>query len=337
MIGHSPRKGRGAPMLDNFRRRDLPQSARGQSPYSSRLQEALSTAGDESAKAEAFGSEAPKADLRGDPEPSRSGRESVSKLIVGPDIKLKGAEITDCDTLVVEGRVEASMDSRVIQIAVLGDLDDAAVHRSLHATFDHQRVAVGDLGALQLDVRTDDQLAHAFTAGSGGFRITAQVGLRRFAPEGLRLCGFVTGRTQRFLQPAAVRRLPARGLRKISPAKIVQHRRSSSLSRAVTDHSRAKIRDPKCITFSNAHARRNSRAKSCDCRKRSATDRSPSSLSSDATSSAGLKRLFTMKVARRAKATAMTPTVKTEVLEHRQPPCQIRVGRTSIRIRLPAP
>src|SRR6058998_2091581 len=120
MIGHSPRKGRGAPMLDNFRRRDLPQSARGQSPYSSRLQEALSTAGDESAKAEAFGSEAPKADLRGDPEPSRSGRESVSKLIVGPDIKLKGAEITDCDTLVVEGRVEASMDSRVIQIAEHG-------------------------------------------------------------------------------------------------------------------------------------------------------------------------------------------------------------------------
>ncbi len=107
-------------MLDNFRRRDLPQSTRGQSPYSSRLQEALSAGGDESAKAEAFGSEAPKADLRGDPEPSRSGRENVSKLIVGPDIKLKGAEITDCDTLVVEGRVEASMDSRVIQIAEHG-------------------------------------------------------------------------------------------------------------------------------------------------------------------------------------------------------------------------
>src|SRR5437879_5569277 len=117
MIGHSPRKGRGAPMLDNFRRRDLPQSTRGQSPYSSRLQEALSAAGDESARAEA---EAPRADLRSDPEPSRSGRESVSKLIVGPDIKLKGAEITDCDTLVVEGRVEASMDSRVIQIAENG-------------------------------------------------------------------------------------------------------------------------------------------------------------------------------------------------------------------------
>lgn len=45
---------------------------------------------------------------------------SGSKLIVGPDIKLKGAEITDCDTLVVEGTVEASMDSRVVQIAEHG-------------------------------------------------------------------------------------------------------------------------------------------------------------------------------------------------------------------------
>ncbi len=57
-----------------------------------------------------------------------------SKLIVGPDIKLKGVEITDCDTLVVEGRVEASMDSRVIQIAEHGvysgtvGIDVAEIH-----------------------------------------------------------------------------------------------------------------------------------------------------------------------------------------------------------------
>lgn len=43
-----------------------------------------------------------------------------SKLTVGPNIKLKGVEITDCDTLVVEGTVEATMDSRVIQIAQQG-------------------------------------------------------------------------------------------------------------------------------------------------------------------------------------------------------------------------
>src|SRR5438309_11816357 len=91
-------------MLDNFRRRDLPQSARSQSQYS-RLQEALSAAGDDPEKAEAFGIESPKPNLRGSAgsaESSRSGGETVSKLIVGPDIKLKGAEITDCDTLVVE-------------------------------------------------------------------------------------------------------------------------------------------------------------------------------------------------------------------------------------------
>jgi cytoskeletal protein CcmA (bactofilin family) len=43
-----------------------------------------------------------------------------SKLIVGPNIKLKGVEIHDCDTLVVEGRVEATMVSRSIQIAEHG-------------------------------------------------------------------------------------------------------------------------------------------------------------------------------------------------------------------------
>lgn len=52
--------------------------------------------------------------------PERAKSEVGSKLIVGPDIKLKGAEITDCDTLVVEGTVEASMDSRVVQIAEHG-------------------------------------------------------------------------------------------------------------------------------------------------------------------------------------------------------------------------
>ena len=57
-----------------------------------------------------------------------------SHLIVGPDVKLKGAEILDCDTLVVEGRVEATMDSRVIRIAENGayegtvGIDVAEIH-----------------------------------------------------------------------------------------------------------------------------------------------------------------------------------------------------------------
>lgn len=54
------------------------------------------------------------------PPQARAEEPPGSRLIVGPDIKLRGVEITDCDTLVVEGRVEASMDSRVIQIAENG-------------------------------------------------------------------------------------------------------------------------------------------------------------------------------------------------------------------------
>jgi cytoskeletal protein CcmA (bactofilin family) len=61
-----------------------------------------------------------------------------SKLIVGPNIKLKGVEITDCDTLVVEGFVEATMDSRVIQISKDGSFKGSAGIdiAEIHGTFD---------------------------------------------------------------------------------------------------------------------------------------------------------------------------------------------------------
>ena len=60
------------------------------------------------------------------PVSTASGSESGSRLIVGPNIKLKGVEITDCDTLVVEGLVEATMDSRVMQIAEQGAFNGSA-------------------------------------------------------------------------------------------------------------------------------------------------------------------------------------------------------------------
>jgi cytoskeletal protein CcmA (bactofilin family) len=55
-----------------------------------------------------------------------AAKEGGSKLTVGPNIKLKGVEITDCDTLVVEGLVEATMDSRVMQIAEQGAFKGSA-------------------------------------------------------------------------------------------------------------------------------------------------------------------------------------------------------------------
>ena len=45
-----------------------------------------------------------------------------SKLCVGPKIKLKGVEISDCDVLVVEGEVEATVNSKAMQIAEPGTL-----------------------------------------------------------------------------------------------------------------------------------------------------------------------------------------------------------------------
>jgi len=107
-------------MLDGFRKRDVsrPQNPTADSAYS-KLNQALGTAAPaEAAKPAIAYPEAAKT-----PEPAKAakaGDKVACKLTVGPDIKLKGAEITDCDTLVVEGRVEASMNSRVIQISESG-------------------------------------------------------------------------------------------------------------------------------------------------------------------------------------------------------------------------
>ena len=57
-----------------------------------------------------------------------------ARLVVGPDIKMKHAEISDCDTLVVQGRMEATLDSRVLEIAEHGvfqgtiAVDNATIH-----------------------------------------------------------------------------------------------------------------------------------------------------------------------------------------------------------------
>lgn len=68
---------------------------------------------------------------------------SASRLTVGPHIKLKGVEITDCDTLVVEGSVQASMDSRVMQIAEGGSFSGSAQidEAEIRGDFDGQLTA----------------------------------------------------------------------------------------------------------------------------------------------------------------------------------------------------
>lgn len=105
-----------------------------------------------------------------------SGSEGVmgARLIVGPDVKLKGAEILDCDTLVVEGRVEATMDSRVIRIAERGSfagkvsIDIAEIH----GTFEGELTARSQL------------IIHSTGRVSGVIRYGKLV-----ADEGGELCG----------------------------------------------------------------------------------------------------------------------------------------------------
>jgi hypothetical protein len=55
---------------------------------------------------------------------------------------------------------------------VFGNLDDSAVHRCLNSAFHDQRVAIGNLCALQLDVRSYDQSADRL-AGVDGLEVSA--------------------------------------------------------------------------------------------------------------------------------------------------------------------
>ncbi len=107
-------------MLDTFRKRTDP-APLPRSPLGNAL--APTTSVTQARVPEPAAPATPVVSPRGDAIPvpeAEPVRETGSKLIVGADIHLKGAQITDCDTLVVEGRVEAAVDSRVIQIAESG-------------------------------------------------------------------------------------------------------------------------------------------------------------------------------------------------------------------------
>jgi cytoskeletal protein CcmA (bactofilin family) len=50
-----------------------------------------------------------------------------SKLSVGVDIRLKGVEISNCDALIIEGQVEATVHSKSMQIDKPGTLNGTAI------------------------------------------------------------------------------------------------------------------------------------------------------------------------------------------------------------------
>ena len=94
------------------------------------------------------------------PAAPSASESSGSKLTVGPNIKLKGVEITDCDTLVVEGTVEATMDSRVIQISENGafkgsaEIDIAEIHGEFSGTLTvRQKLVIYSTGKVTGKIR----------------------------------------------------------------------------------------------------------------------------------------------------------------------------------------
>ena len=117
------------------------------------------------------------------PKPA-AGDGSGSKLTVGPNIKLKGVEITDCDTLVVEGTVEATMDSRVIQIAQDGafrgsaEIDIAEIHGEFDGALTvRQKLVIFSTGKVSGTIRygkvvieEGGQLSGEISVGVGGER-----------------------------------------------------------------------------------------------------------------------------------------------------------------------
>ena len=110
-----------------------------------------------------------------------------SKLIVGPNIKLKGVEIDDCDTLVVEGRVEATMNSRAIQIAEHGafsgkvDIDVAEIRGTFHGEMTaRKRLVIHGTGRVSGKIRYGKVLVQE------GGELTGEIGALGDNPPDLR-------------------------------------------------------------------------------------------------------------------------------------------------------
>ena len=109
---------------------------------------------------------------------ARGDERKEAKLIVGPDIKMKGVEITDCDTLVVEGRIEATLDARVLQIASSGvfqgtvTVDVAEIHGSVDGELTVRKQLV-----LHATGRVSGKIRYAAIKVEEGAEISGEIGV----------------------------------------------------------------------------------------------------------------------------------------------------------------
>jgi cytoskeletal protein CcmA (bactofilin family) len=123
-----------------------------------------------------------------------------SKLFVGVNIKLKGVEITDCDALVIEGQVEATVHSKAMEIAKPGTLkgnaqiDIAEIHGEfvgeltartrlvvhgtgrVSGTIRYGKLVIAEGGEITGDIKRLDtsEASPAAAAGSGAVAATTR-------------------------------------------------------------------------------------------------------------------------------------------------------------------
>jgi cytoskeletal protein CcmA (bactofilin family) len=107
---------------------------------------------------------------------SLSTSSTGSRLHVGKDIHLKG-EITACDRLIVEGKVEASMNSSEIEISETGifigevNIDRADISGKFDGTLTaHKRLIIRKTGSVNGDIRYGEIEIEPGGIISGNFR-----------------------------------------------------------------------------------------------------------------------------------------------------------------------
>lgn len=116
----------------------------------------------------------------------KSDERKEAKLIVGPDIKMKGIEITDCDTLVVEGRIEATLDSRVLQIAQNGTfsgtvaVDTAEIHGRLEGELTVRKQLV-----IHATGKVSGKIRYAKIKVEEGAELSGEISMLERGPQGV--------------------------------------------------------------------------------------------------------------------------------------------------------
>jgi len=116
----------------------------------------------------------------------KSEERKEAKLIVGPDIKMKGVEITDCDTLVVEGRIEATLDSRVLQIAQNGifcgtvAVDTAEIHGRLEGELTVRKQLI-----IHATGKVSGKIRYAKIKVEEGAELAGEISMMERGPQGV--------------------------------------------------------------------------------------------------------------------------------------------------------